>query len=163
MLRTDLVLRCGSPAAGGCLVSDSLRFKIVEPELANDFPSYDADSGCRTAPQVVSYYSPTNCAGPNDCSYGPTTKSATAPVWADVVLLTTIENHAQKPLALDVCFCQESCAAPANWFKVDRIQTHVIKVYVYVYVCVCIYIYIYIHVYVYIYIYRERERGIHCT
>lgn len=127
-LRFDLVVNCGSEAAGGCPMSAEMRIKLVAPAFDNDRPAFDSQSGCRTAPQVLNHFLPPNCRGPTNCALEPIVISESMPRWAGLRLTGLVENHAQTPMTFDVCFCIGGCSMPESWFKVDRIPTHVIEV-----------------------------------
>jgi len=127
-IRFDLVVNCGSESVGGCPLSRHMRVRIVEPSKDNDRPILDDRAGCRSAPQTSRYFLPANCGAPMDCSLEPVALSKSMPRWEGMRISGMLENHAQVPFTLDVCFCIADCVRPESWFKADRIATRSVAV-----------------------------------
>jgi len=127
-LNYDATVNCGGEAAGGCPLSKGLRIKVVKTDQNNDRPTFDALAGCRTAQQALNHFTPANCRTATDCRLEPSILSKSTPEWKSLRFTGVIENHAQKPLAFDFCFCLGACASPASWFKVDQVPTRQIRV-----------------------------------
>lgn len=128
VLRVDLMINCGDNQVGGCPLSQDMRFRLVDPASHNNDPAYYPGSGCKTAPESTHYLRPPNCETPLTCGMVPSVIDDANPKWNDIRLRVAVDNHAQLPTTLDVCFCYEDCSDPYSWFKVDDIRTKVIEV-----------------------------------
>eukprot|EP00930_Biecheleria_cincta_P035419 TRINITY_DN24361_c0_g2_i1.p1 TRINITY_DN24361_c0_g2~~TRINITY_DN24361_c0_g2_i1.p1 ORF type:complete len:3364 (+),score=509.29 TRINITY_DN24361_c0_g2_i1:80-10171(+) len=141
-LRFGLVINCGHDGvtnkapesiSGGCSISDTPRYKIIQSSTESDKPYYDADAGCRFMPQARTYtdnakiwgghLGPPNCVGPSTCNDLPEkVVSGKAPTFLDVQIDPNYENGVMTFGRFDVCYCDSDCLNSMYWFKAGTLE-----------------------------------------